>query len=129
MLRLSALDRNTCTRSAFKHGQPHSSHHAHSAATDVWYRSSSVRLCLTTRLLSRCRYTNDYLTGHSSQLPCEAEYVQYQQCLLSKLNDDVKRELPSIDVRNPGSLDGAGLGKTPASGAQQKPAAGANTAA
>ena len=77
-----------------------------------------------------CRYTNEYLTGQSSRLPCEAEYVQYQRCLLSKLNDDVKSQLPPIDVANPGSLDGGGQGKSKVagSGAQQKPVAG-NSAA
>ena len=79
----------------------------------------------------RCRYTNEYLTGQSSQLPCEAEYVHYQQCLLTKLNDDVKSQLPAIDVRNPGSLDGGAQGKSKAAtsnSAQQKPAA-SNSAA
>ena len=78
-----------------------------------------------------CRYTNEFLRGTSSQLPCEAEYLQYQQCVLSKLSDDVKRELPPIDVINPGSLDGAAQSKAKAANSgntQQKPATGNNAA-
>ena len=72
-----------------------------------------------------CRYTNEFLTGQSSELPCSAEYVQYQQCVLSQLNDDVKRELPAIDVASPGSLDGPAQGKGKAANSgRQKSSAG-----
>ena len=74
-----------------------------------------------------CRYTNEFLSGQSSELPCSAEYVQYQQCVLNALNEDVKRDLPAIDVADPGSLDGPAQSKAKAansSNARQKPQAG-----
>ena len=103
-----------CSNTALPPSQ-HSAVPSHTAAHSLFERSSAAPLC--------GRYTNEYLTGQSSELPCESEYAQYQQCLLSVLNEDLKSQLPGIDVRNPGSLDGAVQGKSSAgnsSSAQQK---------
>lgn len=49
-------------------------------------------------------YTTQFLTGESSELPCEHEYARYQYCVKQRMDPNILKEVPELDRNNPGQF-------------------------